>query len=50
VLVNLAFRQSFLTYHNGNAAYISFILFYALCFALTWVVYLRPSQQRLAGV
>jgi MFS transporter, NNP family, nitrate/nitrite transporter len=50
VLVNLAFRQSFLTYHNGNAAYVSFIIFYALCFALTWVVYLRPSQQRLAGV
>jgi MFS transporter, NNP family, nitrate/nitrite transporter len=49
VLVNLAFRQ-FLTYQNGNAAYVSFIVFYALCFALTWVIYLRPSRQRLAGV
>jgi len=50
VLVNLAFRQSFLTYHNGNAAYIGFITFYALCFLLTWVIYLRRSRQRLAGV
>ena len=50
VLVNLAFRQSFLTYHNGNAAYLGFIAFYALCFALAWVIYLRPSRQRLAGV
>jgi NNP family nitrate/nitrite transporter-like MFS transporter len=50
VLVNLAFRQSFLAYHNGNAAYIAFIACYALCFGLTWLVYLRPSARRLAGV
>jgi NNP family nitrate/nitrite transporter-like MFS transporter len=50
VLVNLAFRQSFLTYHNGNAAYLAFIACYALCFALTWLVYLRPSRSRLIGV
>jgi NNP family nitrate/nitrite transporter-like MFS transporter len=48
VLVNLAFRQSFLTYHNGNAAYLGFVGWYALCFVLTWLVYLRPSRGRLA--
>ncbi|MCW2529327.1 MAG: major facilitator superfamily 1 [Pseudonocardiales bacterium] len=41
VLVNLAFRQSFLTYKTGNAAYIAFLAFYALCFVVTWAVYLR---------
>jgi MFS transporter, NNP family, nitrate/nitrite transporter len=50
VLVNVAFRQSFLTYHTGDGAYVAFIAFYALCFALTWVVYLRPSRRRLSGV
>ena len=50
VLVNLAFRQSFLTYKSADAAYISFIAFYALCFAVTWFVYLRPSSSRLDGV
>ena len=50
VLVNLAFRQSFLIYKTGNAAYLAFIAFYALCFTLTWAVYLRPSSRRLSGV
>ncbi|MEN3358728.1 MAG: transporter, family, nitrate/nitrite transporter [Mycobacteriales bacterium] len=50
VLVNLAFRQSFLTYHNGNAAYGAFIAGYALCFGLTWFVYMRRSAGRLVGV
>jgi MFS transporter, NNP family, nitrate/nitrite transporter len=50
VLVNVAFRQSFLTYKTGDAAYLSFIAFYALCFVVTWVVYLRPSPRRLTGV
>jgi len=50
VLVNLAFRQSFLTYHNGNAAYLAFIACYALCFIVTWYVYLRPSTSRLSGI
>jgi NNP family nitrate/nitrite transporter-like MFS transporter len=50
VLVNLAFRQSFLTFQNGNAAYIAFLAFYAVCFVVTWAVYLRPSQHRLTGV
>ena len=50
VLVNLAFRQSFLTYKTGNAAYITFIAFYGICIAVTWFVYLRPSSKRLVGV
>ncbi|MBP2406887.1 MFS transporter [Streptomyces syringium] len=50
VLVNVAFRQSFLTAHNGDAAYLAFLAFYLVCSALTWTVYLRPSPHRLSGV
>jgi MFS transporter, NNP family, nitrate/nitrite transporter len=50
VLINVAFRESFLTNGNGNGAYISFLAFYALCFAVTWFVYLRPHSARLPGV
>jgi MFS transporter, NNP family, nitrate/nitrite transporter len=50
VLVNLAFRQSFLTYRTADAAYLVFIAFYALCVLVTWAVYLRPSARRLPGV
>ena len=50
VLVNVAFRQSFLDTKRGNAAYVAFLAFYAVCFVLTWVVYLRLSARRLAGV
>jgi NNP family nitrate/nitrite transporter-like MFS transporter len=49
VLVNLAFRQSFLTTGSGDGAYIAFIAFYAVCVVVTWVVYLRPGNK-LAGV
>ncbi|MFJ2652054.1 nitrate/nitrite transporter [Streptomyces sp. NPDC087420] len=49
VLVNLAIRQSFLSVHNGNAAYVAFLACYTLCLALTWAVYLRrrggPPQK-----
>ena len=50
VLVNLAFRQSFLSTGEANAAYIGFIAFYVVCFVLTWFVYLRRSPGRLDGV
>jgi NNP family nitrate/nitrite transporter-like MFS transporter len=50
VLVNIAFRQSFLSYKTGNAAYIGFLAFYAVCVAVTWFVYLRRSPGKLAGV
>ncbi|MEV8510025.1 nitrate/nitrite transporter [Actinoplanes sp. NPDC051475] len=45
VLVNLAFRQSFLEYKTADAAYIAFIAFYALCVLVTWAVYLRPDRR-----
>jgi NNP family nitrate/nitrite transporter-like MFS transporter len=50
VAVNLAFRQSFLTLKTGDGAYISFILFYAICFAVTWAAFIRRSPTRLDGV
>ncbi|GAA2700414.1 MFS transporter [Actinoplanes palleronii] len=50
VLVNLAFRQSFLTYKDADAAYLGFIGFYALCVLVTWVVYLRPGARRTLAV
>jgi MFS transporter, NNP family, nitrate/nitrite transporter len=50
VLVNLAFRQSFLAYGSGNGAYVAFIAFYAVCAAVTWAVYLRTSPRRPAGL
>jgi NNP family nitrate/nitrite transporter-like MFS transporter len=50
VLVNLAFRQSFLSTKSGNAAYIGFLAFYVLCVIVTWAVYLRPSSKRLEAV
>jgi NNP family nitrate/nitrite transporter-like MFS transporter len=50
VLVNLAFRQSFLTLKNGDGAYLAFLCCYAVCFAVTWAVFLRPRAGRLEGV
>jgi len=50
VLVNIAFRQSFLATGTGAPAYIGFIAFYAACMALTWLVYLRPASRRLAVI
>ncbi|MGW0772524.1 nitrate/nitrite transporter [Streptomyces sp. NPDC002835] len=39
--INLAFRQSFQTAGTGTAAFVSFLVFYAVCSAVTWAVYLR---------
>ncbi len=50
VLVNLAFRQSFLAYADADAAYLAFIGFYALCVLVTWVVYLRSSARTKIAV
>jgi len=44
VLVNLAFRQSFLETGTGDAAYLAFLAFYALCFIVTYFAYLRPAK------
>ncbi len=50
VLVNLAFRQSFLADGTGDGAYAAFIAFYLVCTAVTWLIFLRPSSRRLAGI
>ncbi len=50
VLVQVAFRESFLAYGDGSAAYLAFIGFYLACAVVTWAVYLRPSPRRLVGV
>jgi NNP family nitrate/nitrite transporter-like MFS transporter len=41
VLVNLALRQSFLATRTGDAAYLVFIGYYALCVLITWAAYRR---------
>jgi len=50
VAVNLAFRQSFLTLENGDGAYLAFLIFYALCFVVTWAVFVRRRPGTLQGV
>ncbi|MFE7763594.1 nitrate/nitrite transporter [Streptomyces sp. NPDC057438] len=48
--INLAFRQSFLTVGSGTGAFVSFLAFYGLCFAVTWAVYLRrPASNASAA-
>ncbi|MET7515797.1 nitrate/nitrite transporter [Streptomyces sp. NPDC005480] len=48
--INLAFRQSFQTAGTGTAAFVGFLVFYAVCFALTWAVYLRRPAGAEAPV
>jgi len=48
--INLAFRQSFQTAGTGTAAFVGFLVFYAVCFALTWAVYLRRPAGAAAPV
>ncbi len=50
VLVQLAFRESFLQRGSAGIAYIAFIAFYLVCAAITWAVYIRPRSGRLSGV
>ncbi|MFB8175251.1 NarK family nitrate/nitrite MFS transporter [Streptomyces sp. NPDC055966] len=44
--INMAFRQSFLSYGSGTGAFVAFLAFYGVCFALTWAVYLRRPAGR----
>lgn len=50
--INLAFRQSFLSYGSGTGAFVAFLACYAVCVAVTWAVYLRrpvdtnPAPER----
>jgi NNP family nitrate/nitrite transporter-like MFS transporter len=48
VLVNIAFRQSFLAYSTGEAAYLAFVAFYLVCTVVTWVVYVGPFAKAAA--
>jgi NNP family nitrate/nitrite transporter-like MFS transporter len=53
LFINLAFRQSFADAKSGVPAFVGFLIFYGLCFAVTWAVYLRkpaeqPSERGLA--
>jgi NNP family nitrate/nitrite transporter-like MFS transporter len=43
LLINLAFRQSFLVTKSGVPAFWSFLIFYAACVVITYVVYLRRA-------
>ncbi|MFC7914924.1 nitrate/nitrite transporter [Streptomyces sp. NPDC057386] len=44
--INMAFRQSFLSNGSGTGAFVAFLAYYAICFAVTWAVYLRRSAAR----
>ncbi|MBO0839858.1 MAG: NarK/NasA family nitrate transporter [Sciscionella sp.] len=46
LFINLAFRSSFSATGGGTAAVIGFLAFYAVCSALTWMVYLRSANAR----
>jgi NNP family nitrate/nitrite transporter-like MFS transporter len=52
LLINLAFRESFLNARSGVPAFIGFLVFYGVCFAVTYAVYLHrsaaPSRTELA--
>ncbi|MCE7008397.1 NarK/NasA family nitrate transporter [Kibdelosporangium philippinense] len=49
LFINLAFRESFMTAKTGIPAFVAFLAFYAVCFVVTWAVYLRkPSSVKAA--
>ena len=43
LLINLAFRASFQATKSGTPAFWAFVAFYAVCFVVTYVVYMRSS-------
>jgi NNP family nitrate/nitrite transporter-like MFS transporter len=45
LLINMAFRQSFLTAKSGIPAFWSFLLFYAACVLVIYLVYLRRAPD-----
>jgi NNP family nitrate/nitrite transporter-like MFS transporter len=46
LFINLAFRQSFADAKSGVPAFVGFLIFYGLCFVVTWAVYLRkPAAE-----
>ena len=44
LLINLAFRTSFQTAKSGTPAFWAFLAFYAVCFAVTYLVYMRGGK------
>ncbi|WP_171168216.1 MFS transporter [Streptomyces sp. I05A-00742] len=44
VLINVAFRQAFLSGGTGEPAYLAFLAWYVLCLVVTWAVYLRRAD------
>lgn len=48
--INLAFRQSFAAAKSGTPAVIGFLVFYAVCFVVTWAVYLRQPAESAKAV
>ncbi|MFB7493874.1 nitrate/nitrite transporter [Streptomyces sp. NPDC056161] len=47
--INLAFRQSFLSSGTGTGAFAAFLACYAVCFVVTWAVYLRRPAAPVAA-
>ncbi|WP_329178601.1 nitrate/nitrite transporter [Streptomyces sp. NBC_01477] len=47
--INLAFRESFLNTGSGTPAFVSFLVYYGICFAVTWAVYLRRPANSPEG-
>ena len=47
--INLAFRESFLDARSGTPAFVAFLVFYAVCYVLTWAVYLRGTAAGANG-
>ncbi|MEU6354191.1 nitrate/nitrite transporter [Streptomyces sp. NPDC047072] len=45
--INMAFRQSFLSYGSGTGAFVAFLAYYGLCFVVTWAVYLRRTAGKV---
>ncbi|WP_258017878.1 nitrate/nitrite transporter [Streptomyces noursei] len=48
--INLAFREAFAATGSGAAAFAAFLVFYVVCGAVTWAVYVRRPQDGAAGV
>ncbi|MDT7711752.1 MAG: transporter, family, nitrate/nitrite transporter, partial [Pseudonocardiales bacterium] len=49
LLINLAFRQSFLTTKSGVPACWAFLIFYGVCVVVTYVVYLRRAPAAVTS-
>lgn len=45
LLINLAFRASFQSAKSGTPAFWSFLAFYAVCFVVTYAVYMRAGKS-----